>query len=278
MQLVERRVRLGRGVSTVEVLASGCLHFGNSGTQEHQIRKMVEYIAAAPNRRLILLGDVTDGISVSDSRFNPREVAPWLATADLSNRILLEAERAIQFLSPIKDRIDGIIEGNHEGGCRRRSQVDIHRVLYNGLGVESLGLMAFLKYTFVGRDRGEAEPLVFYCEHGSGGAGMVGTVMNKLIKRAKDFTSSDVVLGSHHHRSGGTTAETVDYDAVAHRLRYKSTLVVTVGTFLNYHTSGRETYGEQFAMSPHGIGPAKIIVRPWAKDGERVGYSFPYTV
>lgn len=276
MQLVDRRVRLPRGCSEVEVLFAGCLHVGHVGTQEKVIKAMVEYVAAAPNRRLVLLGDVTDGISVSDPRFNPREVAPWLATEDLSNRILLEAERAVDMLTPIKDRIDGLVEGNHERKPRSVSQVDLHRVLARGLNIESLGITAFLRYFFIGRDRGEAAPLSIYCEHGSGGAGSVGVVMNKLVKRAKDFPGADAYVGAHHHKSGSSRAEGIRYDVGAGTIRHESPLVVTVGTFMEYFEKGTETYGMTYGMPVPSIGPAKLVISPWAKDRDRIGYRFPY--
>lgn len=277
MKLVERIVKVPRGYSDVEVLVSSCLHIGHGSTREEAIHAMVDYIAAAPNRRLILLGDVTDGISISDPRFNPHEVASWLSTEDLSNRIVLEAERAVSILEPIKDRIDALVCGNHELKPKKVAQVDIHRILWKGLGVASLDLMGFVRYTFIGRDRGESKPVVFYCEHGAGGAGNVGAVINKMVKRAKDLPGGLVYCGGHHHRNGATTSETVIYDPETRSLKRSSVLCVTAGTFLAYHIEGRTSYGEQFRLDPHGLGPGKVRVRPWAKhDEERVGYSFPY--
>lgn len=269
MRLVERLVKLDRGVSEVEILFAGCLHIGHAGTQESIIRAMVEYVAQQPNRRVVLLGDLTDGISVSDPRFNPREVASWLSTEDLSNRILLEAERACDILAPIRDRIDGLIEGNHERKPRTVSQVDLHRVLAKGLGVESLGLSAILRYSFIGRDRGGSEPLTFYCEHGSGGAGTVGVVINKLVKKAKDFPGLDAYLGAHHHKGGISTAESLVFDAAKKRLTTTSPIVATVGTFMRYHElgPGRETYGETYGMPVPTIGPMKLVVYPWGRKG-----------
>lgn len=276
MQTVERRVKLDRGVKEVEVLLAGCLHIGHRACRESEIRDMVDYIAAAPNRRLILMGDVTDSINVTDPRFNPQEIAPWIATEDLSNRLVLEAERAVDILKPIKDRIDGIVLGNHEHRPKRNHQVDVHRILTTGLGVDSMGVLGFLEYTFIGRDRGPSEPVVFYLEHGSGGASTVGIVLNKMTKRAKDFTGAHVVAGAHHHRNGAATAETVSYDLKEKKIVHGSTLCVTVGTFLRYHLPNQTSYGEMFNMDPHGIGPGKVVIRPWAKDGRRIGYSFPY--
>lgn len=277
MQLVERRVKVPRGFGEIEVLLAGCLHVGHRATRENEIRDMVDYVSAAPNRRLVLMGDVTDSINITDPRFSPAEIATWIPTEELSNRLVLEAERAIDMLSPVKDRIDGIVIGNHENKTKRNHQVDLHRILTNGLGAPSMGLLGFLRYTFVGRDRGESAPVVFYLEHGSGGAGTVGVVLNKMVKRAKDFPGAHVVAGAHHHRNGATTAETVQYDSARGKIVHGSTLCVTVGTFMRYHLPGQTSYGEMFNLDPHGIGPGKVIVRPWAKkEGDRVAYSFPY--
>lgn len=277
MEIVKRRIKVPRGCSDVSVILSGCCHVGHGSANEPAMHEMVKYIAAEPNRRLILMGDVTDSISVSDPRWSPLEVASWLKTEDLSNRIVLEAERAIQIFSPIKDRIDGIVIGNHENKPKRMVQVDIHRMLCNGLNAPSIGLMGFLQYTFVGRDRGEAKPLTMYLEHGSGGAGTVGVIMNKMVKKAKDFTGVQIAAGAHHHRNGAVTAETIHYDAATGELKREAVLCVTVGSFLEYHTPNRTNYAEMFGLSPHGIGPGKVTLRPWAKrDDDRVGYAFPY--
>ena len=275
MQVVERKVKLDRGVKRVEVLLAGCLHIGHRACREDDIRAMVRYIEAAPNRRLILLGDVTDSINVSDPRFNPQEIAPWIATEDLSDRLILEAERAVDILKPIRDRIDGLVIGNHENKPKRNHQLDVHRILKQGLDVDAMGMIGFLQYTFVGRDRGESAPIVFYLEHGSGGASTVGNVLNKMVKRAKDFPGADVVAGAHHHRNGATTAETVLYDPKERKIVHKPTLCVTVGTFLRYHLPNQTSYGEMFNMDPHGIGPGNVVLAPWDKV-ERVSYRFPY--
>ncbi len=276
MELVEKKLKLARGVKSVEIILSGCWHLGHGSANEDAIRAMIKYIKSEPNRRLILMGDITDGIGLTDKRYNPLEVAPWLSVQDMSNRIVLEVERAIDFIQPIRDQVDAVVLGNHCAKPRRTIHVDIHRMLTNGIGAPSLGMIGFMRYVFSGRDRGESRPVSLYLEHGSGGAGTVGVVLNKMVQRAKDFPGTDIVGGAHHHRSGAVTADTVRYDPETGTMSNRSTLCVTAPSFMDYHFPGRESYAEQMNMSPHSIGPGKIVVRPWENGEKRVGYAFPY--
>lgn len=285
MKLIEREIRLPRGYRDAELYLGGCLHYGHVGCNEKSIERLIEHIAAQPNRYLILLGDVIDAINVSDSRFNPREVAPWVDMGDLADLCPQQCRRAALYLKRIPpERILAFLSGNHPRKTRTNYYLDSHRLLADMLGIAFQEESVFLRMRFVGRDAGKAEPITFYLEHGSGGAGSPEAVMMKLKKQAVKHPGGDLYCGSHHHKSAFSTLTSAGIDPAEMKMLHREIPVVTAGCHLSYYEADTETYGENYHMPVASIGPAKVRVYPWGKPGvkkmhaesERISLVYPW--
>lgn len=285
MQLVERKVKLGRGIRDVEVYFAGCLHFGHVGANERSIEIMLDHVAARPNRFLVLLGDVIDAINPSDPRFNPREVAPWVNMEDLSDLCPQQNRRAALYLKRVPpERILAFLSGNHPRKVRTNYYFDAHKNLAEMLGVAHQEESAFLRVRFTGRDAGDADPVTFYIEHGSGGAGSPEAVLQKLKKQAHKHPGADAFVGSHHHKLAFSTLTSAGIDPKKMKLVHREVPVITTGCHLSYYEQGTETYGENYHMPVASIGPAKVRIYPWGKpgakkmhaEGQRIACVYPW--
>lgn len=283
MDMIPRTIKVPRGVREIEIYFGGCLHFGHVGCNEQSIKDMVDHVAAKENRYLCLLGDVIDAIPIGDPRFNPRECAPWVDTTDLADLVPQQCRRAAAVLKRIpRERILAFLEGNHPRKTRTMNYIDSHRLLGDMLDINCHGEGAFLRIHFVGRDAGVAEPVTFYLEHGSGGAGSPEAVLTKLKKQAVKHPGADAYVGSHHHKAGFTTLTSAGIAPTEElKLTHKETPILTAGCHLSYYEQGTETYGLNFHMPVANIGPAKLVIYPWGRPGakkneQRIAYRFPY--
>lgn len=286
MKITRKRITLGRGVREAEIVFAGCLHVGHIGCNEASIEAMVHYVADKPNRFLVLLGDATDAINPADPRWNPRECARWVTTFQLSDICAEQNRRAYKILKDVpKDRFLGAIEGNHPRKVRTVNYHDVHRALCESLDIENLDSTAFLQIQFKGRDLGAADPVTFYVEHGSGGAGSPEAVLTKLKKQATKHPNADAYIGSHHHKAAFSTHTTAGLKKGTLELEHIEVPVVTAGCHLSYYEKGTETYGEIYGMPVPSIGPAKMVVHPWGSpylspkirgSVSRVTYRYPW--
>lgn len=231
-----------------------------------------------------------DAINVSDKRFNPREVAPWVNMEDLADLCPQQCRRAALYLSRIPpERILAMLSGNHPRKTRTDYYFDSHRMLADMLKVPFQEEAAFVRLTFVGRDAGESRPITLYIEHGSGGAGSPEAVLTKLKKQAHKHPGADVYAGSHHHKLGMTTLTSAGIDPERMQIVHREIPVVTAGCHLSYYEStanGKsvETYGLNYHMPVASIGPALLRVWPWGKPGvkkmhaesERISCVYPW--
>ena len=85
------------------------LHLGSPNVNTKAIKKTFQKILKKENRFVIIKGDIIDCIPVTDRRFN---------VTSLEDRVVLtlqdQAEMALEYLEPIKDRLLTLHVGNHE--------------------------------------------------------------------------------------------------------------------------------------------------------------------
>jgi len=117
-----------------EIIDTGDWHIGVANTNESGIFEMIEYVASAPNRYLIVKGDLIDCISVTDKRFSLTSFAGHVTTPQD------QADRVLEILRPIKDRILFLLLGNHE--YKLINKFDLLRYWCNELEVPWGGVMA----------------------------------------------------------------------------------------------------------------------------------------
>jgi predicted phosphodiesterase len=108
-----------------ELVLMGDAHVGSDGFSEHQFVSYINWIKKNPNVRVILMGDL---LEVGDlSSFTPAQ------TEDLNKQL----KRLVSLLSPIKDQIICMLEGNHEERYYRtvRAGTSLTRIIALELGI-----------------------------------------------------------------------------------------------------------------------------------------------
>ncbi len=169
------------------------------------VRKHLSQIKADPKSYFVLGGDNVDAVVMGDKRFTNANLDPELFQgADTRDRILnvcLESQIAI--LKPLKRKLLGVMDGNHEVAGNKRCQMNYNRILAQQLGVPHLGYETVLAMSLVtpngNRDGGNSRIYNLRLHHGSGGGATKGGKMTRRITKANDWENVHAHLSGHVH-------------------------------------------------------------------------------
>ncbi len=180
-------------------------HIGDVSCDEDGLRDYIRAIADDPKGRCLITGDLISAIGKGDKRLDLGSLADWvLASRPTVQQDILgvQAERAVDWLRPIQDRIDAVVCGNHEYRPRAWYGRDIMREIVRGLGCEEtyLGSKGWLTYQFVvtATRRRRYDILL----HHGVGAGKGDAPELPHIAKALMDNDVDMVIVGHSHRRG----------------------------------------------------------------------------
>lgn len=260
------KVELPKDLKSVIICTLADLHIGTPECDYNYIKEQVKYIQNTPNAYCILNGDIIDNSTrnsigdVYSQQLNPQE----------------QIEKAYELLSPIKDKIIAITNGNHEERTYRESGIDLMAYLAVKLGKEDVyaNESAFIFLTFgVNKTHTKTDkssrikmysPIQFtiYCTHGRGGGKKEGAKAIRLADMAT-ICDADIYIHSHTHlpMSMKESYFRVDYTRQAVVLVEK--LFVNTGSALGY-----AKYAEKIECKPSSKAMPKILLQKVYKNGE----------
>lgn len=97
-----------------ELVLAGDLHCGSILSDGRGFSKCVEYVLAEPDRRFVSMGDLFEGRTLDH---------PYFDLADHKLLPLQVRDHLVDILSPVRDRIDVMLMGNHEWDLRKFGNV-----------------------------------------------------------------------------------------------------------------------------------------------------------
>jgi hypothetical protein len=242
----------------VRLHATGDWHLGERGCVESMLRRDIDAIAADDRAVVLLMGDLAGCIAPDDSRrFDPSSVGESLSIEDINDWGGACVRMVHRMAEPIRGRIVGVVEGNHELGYRLHKQQPITKMIADALGAPALGYSCFFTIRFVeGKHR---SALSVMATHGSGAAATPGGKLNRLI-RTMQSVDSDLVLMGHVHDSISYGRARIYQDG--QRIGEREQLGVVTGTYLATYSQGHSAYGEQKGYSPVRLGHPVIEITP----------------
>lgn len=213
----------------------GDVHIGSPAHLAGRWQEWLDYLEANPDTSMLGLGDFLNTAiigSKSDvyAEEHPVQTAKWMLADQLE---------------PIRERVDLLIPGNHEGRITRLTGEDPIYDVARILGVPYSPASAFVVYRV-----GDAE-YVFYLRHGTGN----GQSLNQLDKSAM-AARADVYVTGHVHKIAVTADEFFDVeDPESGRPVRRRRYYVTSGAFLAY-----EKYAAERGYKPSRIGSPRIYL------------------
>ena len=105
------------------------IHEGTILQHEHGLERMMEMVLSDKNNYVAILGDLAEGITIDDKRYDPA------TTDDRSPTPLQQYKALVELFKPIKDRIIVVLEGNHDYKISSRYGNGVRDIFCSSLSV-----------------------------------------------------------------------------------------------------------------------------------------------
>ena len=198
------KVDLPRELQQLKLLPISDTHLGDPHADEELLRKRIEFIRTHDDVYTLLCGDILNNATrggVSDvygERYSPMQAV----------------QHAVDLFEPIKHKILGIVDGNHEARTYKDSGIALGQFIASELGLADkycseaafiflrFGQVSLKKFETNGSGKRRKVCYTIYFTHGSGGGGKrAGSKLNALEDLA-GVIDSDVYIAGHTHLTG----------------------------------------------------------------------------
>lgn len=200
------------------------LHIGDQYFNEKLFNKWVRWILGEPNIFVLFNGDIfnvaTKG-SVSDTYGEAMNVDEAL-------------DYGVKLLSPLKERIWDVTEGNHDARVYKEVGLRLSKQLALRLDVHYSGIETYLKVK-LGKNtayNGKQITYTLYATHGWGAGRTIGAKVNNLSKLS-DIVLADLYIISHTHSVFAFPDDYFVPDTRANKLNRVTRKYASSGSFLN---------------------------------------------
>lgn len=186
------RADLPQDLESVELLIIADYHYADPHSDHDAIKRDLEYLKTHDNAYCVLAGDLLDCALKSS-----------LGDVYVNLSPMEELSTMIDLFEPVKDRIVGIVGGNHEARHYKTNGVDMTRLIAKQLGIEDKystdTALIFLRF---GKDnaKNHCRPLLYtiYLTHGTGGGRREGGKVQRLVDLST-IVDADIFVMGHTH-------------------------------------------------------------------------------
>ena len=208
-------------------------------------------------------GDLLDMIIASDIKRYRKSGDGTLGDAIVDEQI----DMMKKLLEPVKDRIVGLGEGNHEQNILKRCATHPIKRLCKELGVKYLGYSCLVKLVFRLMDKrgwktgGGVKSIVIRQHHGWGGGSRTrGGNITKFEKDLKNW-DADIFMYGHVHQLQDDVMPRLGMKGL--KLVSRPQILLIGGTYLKIFSEQPDpTYSEQAGFPPTMIGGATVHLKP----------------
>jgi len=189
-----------------------------------------EQVVKEDNTYILLLGDLINNNTRSsagspyEDNVRPREQKKIMA----------------EMLAPLRDKIIGIVSGNHERRSLKDADDDPTYDIACKLDLEDVYRenAAFIHLEIGSRKSKEKEwsgtTYNIGMTHGSGGGALTGSSVNRNERFAYSFENLDVMITAHTHKGSVTKPGKYVFNATYGRMLFKPYVCVSVCSWLSY--------------------------------------------
>jgi len=224
----------------------GDIHLGAEQVNYDKLKGYIDWVKSNKYAYIFLMGDIFD-VATRDSPTSPFEQKININEA---------MEEMTEIIKPVRKRVIGCIEGNHERRLKKYAGLDVLRVWCESNHIRYCGHSAAILFSVKNVD------YTFFAHHSTGGGQTIGGKLNRIAKLMSVFADADCYLGGHNH------SKALGEDAIAYldkrdmKIRYRRILYVDCGSFLEYPSS----YAEAAALPPSHTGAPRIRMSGIKKD------------
>jgi len=238
---------LSNELSYVNIYPLADLHIGSKHFKRKILEEDLEVIKNDPNGLLILNGDLVNNsikISIGDiyeEKLNPEE----------------QIDLLVELFEPLKDKIIGVVPGNHCARTYRLTGINILKNFCYRLGlIDVYSNISNLTFLSFGKSRGRdnvKHTFTIYNSHGSGGGKMIGSKANRVHNLSNIVPNADLYIHSHTHAPITFKDSYVSADTRNKGVSIQNRLFVNTNAY-----EGFGGYGEVIGLAPSNHDMVKI--------------------
>ena len=238
----------------IAILPFSDLHIGDNGftkVAEDTLKANIKWVKDNARAYAILNGDIINCATMESKS------SPFQQTGGVDSQI----KQAVELFRPIKDKILGAIDGNHEQRLKKYCSYSPTISICDRLGITYMGDSAIYILRLGMGKRGRASRLSpratfsVYSHHTTGGGALLGSRMNPVVRLRQIISNADCYVGGHNHMLGIIHDVSYCINPTVGKVERVRQIFVDAGSYVEYNN----TYAEQKAMSPSQIGSPKII-------------------
>lgn len=253
MEILRKNIKsVGRG-NKISIFFLGDIHEGSANHAEESFKYAIKTIKETPNSYVIGMGDYVDAINHRDPRFNPAEIDPEYAIKDLKDLPNIQVQRVCRKLEPIKDKIIGLLYGNHEESLIKYSTFDPVKQIVKTLGID-IPKIGYTGIVAINIYRGSRKTIslqyIIDLNHGIGGTGKREGYKVNIVHDVFRWTSGDCRVMAHIHQMSSDLQDFSYLNLHKYQLNYRKVWFGSTGCFMHKQKQGTRGYFESKA-GPH---------------------------
>lgn len=228
------------------LLPIGDTHLGGCEVDEDLLLRNIDWVNREPHCRVVLMGDLID-VATRVSKTSPFQ--------QNVRGVREQIDLAVNYFTPIKDKIICAIDGNHELRLEDYCGWSPTISICERLGIQ-YGRYSCVVLLRVGKEKKSNDNLIYsiYAHHTTGGGNTIGGKMNRCAMLREIVTNCDVYLSGHNHMIGAVPSETREIKVKEKKVIKKRQLFVDCGSYLNWD----ESYSESKMLKPNKPGSPRI--------------------
>ena len=266
---------------TFELWGLGDFHAGAPDFAEAALRRDIKAIADNPFARVVLMGDYGDLIDPRrDRRADSLPIPERYRDAMFAEGGIPSETVAhvCEIVEPIRDRVLGILEGNHETAIRKHMDRSIASEIAKELDLSSrlLGYGGFIHWGFKRRSSpaNASTSLTIHAHHGYQAGRRSGAKLNEAQLEKSRFPTADIIMRGHAHERIGHVFDAVEPGR--HHVRDRPWAYVCTGTYklgrvdTTINEPHHDTWEATRGFHPKArsrLGPPVILARPAILNG-----------
>lgn len=217
------------------------------GSQEFNEKRFIQYrdkMLESDNNYCVLVGDIIDNGTKNSV------TGPYGQTMSPRD----QREKAVELLIPIRDRVLGIVAGNHERRATKESDTDPMEIIADRLGLHYLYRpgTAFIEVNLGKRTSGhyDAPQYCVAISHGSSGGQLMGAGLNKADQFAI-ASGADLVIMGHSHKSALAAGSRLTYYPQRSAMKQSNYAVMICTAWLDYGGYPLDMAMKSLSISPN---------------------------
>jgi len=229
------------------------LHLGSSATNEQRIKQELDE-AVEDGARILINGDVIDGILPKDPRFRPSVLVEELLGRD--DIINYTVEYLVNFFEPYVKNIDEMSDGNHELSIVSHNSCDILGMVVkllnmkHGTDIKHGSYIGFVTYLFTWKSTTTVTAYRGFRSHGRANSAPVTKGLIEFNRLAEGVEGVDFIWVGHSHDVTMHPISRIFPDRNGNP-RYREQWNIRTGGYFQ-HSKGSYPVNKGLLPKPHG--------------------------